>query len=359
MAVIIPTNGITTTMISQTIGEGSNDVGTLCSSSKINKWARYKPVRFNSVLPLPETTLSMLQYGLSPGQNTPSEYNFTTTSPYFVYLKPRGKGGMYNEPYRMSDFLNPGSTVDGTNKNLPGYNHNAECFIVDDTIEKRLTFSKIFELQSSASGGTHGGKLHMDRILNTSSNVEIAANFIYSSITWESYVGMFFYNITTGAKWYNAYKVKWSELASSSLSWSDFIPTNVVSSIVGYGREWPEHFYLTGDQMSINNGDVIHSYYCCVPLQFYNNLGQPDQWRTNSQSETYWEDLFNSEEVIYFMTPGLNTIQVVSPSETCGHGIINMNKFDFTNNSHLSLYNNLPATSLIENQLSITLERTV
>jgi hypothetical protein len=39
----IPQSGITTTLVGQTIGLGSNDVGTLCTSTKINPWSRYKP----------------------------------------------------------------------------------------------------------------------------------------------------------------------------------------------------------------------------------------------------------------------------------------------------------------------------
>jgi hypothetical protein len=39
----IPQSGITTTLVGQTIGLGSNDVGTLCKSIKINPWSRYKP----------------------------------------------------------------------------------------------------------------------------------------------------------------------------------------------------------------------------------------------------------------------------------------------------------------------------
>ena len=41
---------ISTSLVAQTIGEGSNDVGTLCKSAKINMYSRYKPVAFPSVV---------------------------------------------------------------------------------------------------------------------------------------------------------------------------------------------------------------------------------------------------------------------------------------------------------------------
>ncbi len=34
---MLQTTGITTTLVGQTLGLASNDIGTLCSSSKINK----------------------------------------------------------------------------------------------------------------------------------------------------------------------------------------------------------------------------------------------------------------------------------------------------------------------------------
>ena len=38
------TTNISTTLVGNTIGLASNDVGTLCSAPSINKWSKYKPV---------------------------------------------------------------------------------------------------------------------------------------------------------------------------------------------------------------------------------------------------------------------------------------------------------------------------
>ena len=338
----LPNTKISVPDVRDELGAATNDVGRLCIHPNINMWSKWKPVRYNSVTPLSTQTLGMLEYGLAPnGTNTPSESSFSVTSSHFTYRKPRGGG--YTEPYRLTDFTN--------------YNKNAQCFIKDNSVGNTLSFNKIFELQSSSAGDTSAGKLYMNKILNTGPNVEITADFLNSSITWESYVGIFFYNVTTGLKFYSVYKVKWSELASSNLSWTDFFPTNVSSTIEGGGVRWPEHFFLVGDQMPINNGDVIHTYYCCVPLQFYNSLGQPVQWRTNAQSLTYWKDMFDDNQVMYFITEGLQSIQVVAPTANNGHGVININKFDFMNGNHLRLYNRQAESNLIGNELIVNISR--
>ena len=53
------TTNISTSLVAQTIGEGSNDVGTLCKSTKINMWSKRKPVRDERIsIPLLEVGLS-------------------------------------------------------------------------------------------------------------------------------------------------------------------------------------------------------------------------------------------------------------------------------------------------------------
>ena len=125
----LPNDKITTTLVANTLGASSRDVGTLCTHTAINKWSKWKPVRFGTVAGLTQQELEMVEYGIKAGNNTPSSSYFTPTSPYFIYNKPRGSA--YNEPYRLGDFRN--------------YNHDAQCFIKEDT-KNRLTFNKIFEL---------------------------------------------------------------------------------------------------------------------------------------------------------------------------------------------------------------------
>ena len=101
------TTNISTTLVGQTIGVASRDVGTLCSSSLINKWSKYKPVRYNTLSPITDVQLKEVNYGLDVSSNT----NLDTPTEW-TYLKPSGG---YAQPYRLGDFR--------------GYNHQARPFL--------------------------------------------------------------------------------------------------------------------------------------------------------------------------------------------------------------------------------------
>ena len=118
-------NGILTQPISvydiaNCIGVASTDVGTLCTAkSKINIWAKYKPVRYNSIKALTEDQRKQCAYGILDVQ----EYDFTQQSVLdqaFENALNRVYSWQYEIPeggveslYRMLDF--------------DGYNHNAVC----------------------------------------------------------------------------------------------------------------------------------------------------------------------------------------------------------------------------------------
>ena len=109
------TTGITTSIVSQEIGLSSNDVGELCQGiklgsglpSKINKWSKYKPVRYDSVAPDRSGTWWKATDG-NCGINIP---NYTTMAAMFAalragtlmwkYLPPLGIVG---QPCRLADF---------------------------------------------------------------------------------------------------------------------------------------------------------------------------------------------------------------------------------------------------------------
>ena len=95
------TTNITTTLVGNTIGMASNNVGALCSSSLINKWSKHKPVRYNTLSGLDDSDFQITNFGIKLGDHlysTPIE----AASISAVYEKPRG--GEYNEPYRLGDF---------------------------------------------------------------------------------------------------------------------------------------------------------------------------------------------------------------------------------------------------------------
>ena len=90
----LPNTNITTTLVGQTIGSGSRDVGTLCTHPNINKWSKWKPVQLDKTEGLTESDLISVACGLSRNPQTQA----------ISYWKPRG--GMNNEYYRLGDFRN-------------------------------------------------------------------------------------------------------------------------------------------------------------------------------------------------------------------------------------------------------------
>lgn len=96
--------------ISQAVGYSSLDLGTLISSSSssINKWAKYKPVRCNNWGIISAQERAVANYGLSiPGAGYGSIAGSNgmianLASADWTYLRPRG--GSNNEPFRMLDF---------------------------------------------------------------------------------------------------------------------------------------------------------------------------------------------------------------------------------------------------------------
>ena len=100
------TTSITTTLVGQTIGVASRDVGTLCSSSLINKWSKYKPVIYPTIATAGITNwwkavdgncgLSIPEYS-----NIDSLVTSITNGVTWNYNKPTGGA---SSPYRLGDF---------------------------------------------------------------------------------------------------------------------------------------------------------------------------------------------------------------------------------------------------------------
>lgn len=120
---------VTTTDLATVLQTSSHDVGTLCSHANINKWAKYKPVRYATTTKLTEVQLKSTNYGLTAWSmssiinNVNKTFSSSTsnstiwgTPGEWSYSKPTGGS---SSPYRMGDFLN------ATNIQQPGYNRNA------------------------------------------------------------------------------------------------------------------------------------------------------------------------------------------------------------------------------------------
>lgn len=107
----LPNTNISTTLVGDTIGSGSRDVGTLCTHPNINKWSKWKPIRMkNKVTGI--TTADIR--GESAGLVLPTQTSETLLMAAYrannlqewVYNKPRGNDVNPVEPFRIGDFRN-------------------------------------------------------------------------------------------------------------------------------------------------------------------------------------------------------------------------------------------------------------
>lgn len=95
----LPSDKITTTLVGDTIGSGSRDVGTLCTHPNINKWSKNKPISYNKLTGLISADKLGADYGLVP---PPTQTNYTPVySQNWIYNRPTGG---VNSPYRLGDF---------------------------------------------------------------------------------------------------------------------------------------------------------------------------------------------------------------------------------------------------------------
>lgn len=95
------------------LGSSSNDLGSLCQSAYINKWAKYKPVIVSQLLTTKDNWFKAdaNTYGFNiPSFSSPTAVlqAYENGTHHWTYMKP--SGGM-SSPFRLTDFN--------------GYNHNA------------------------------------------------------------------------------------------------------------------------------------------------------------------------------------------------------------------------------------------
>lgn len=104
---------ITISDIRGLLGVSSYDLGTLCSSNKVNMWSKHKPFRYHALFIADtqrENILVQQKYGLNmPVFRATSNAcvldmanGIVDGSALWGYLAPRGKA--YNEPFRIEDF---------------------------------------------------------------------------------------------------------------------------------------------------------------------------------------------------------------------------------------------------------------
>ena len=101
------------------------DLADLCTHENINMWAKYKPFRSSimffrqdgdSTKSDRDDEMRRQNYGIQPPDPRLSANIVSCINDVWTYLRPRGKNYNYNEPYRLSDFIN--------------YSHNDKPFAV-------------------------------------------------------------------------------------------------------------------------------------------------------------------------------------------------------------------------------------
>ena len=111
----LPLTGISVSLVRDTIGAGSNDVGTLCKHTNINKWSKYKPVQHSKRVGLVDADFKSVRSGMnipsvmahpSSGYVPIMDYYRNNPNFEFTYNKPRGVNATYgwDEPFRLGDF---------------------------------------------------------------------------------------------------------------------------------------------------------------------------------------------------------------------------------------------------------------
>ena len=95
--------GITTTVVKNALEESTNNVGGLCSSTKINHWSKWKPISLKADT-LTYALLKANNFGITViTANTPSNLLTQVQGNGLGYIYNNPQGGA-NSPYRLGDF---------------------------------------------------------------------------------------------------------------------------------------------------------------------------------------------------------------------------------------------------------------
>ena len=105
----LPNTNISVAMVRDELGAATNDVGRLCIHPNINKWSKWKSVRYNSLVPITQAQLEAVGFGIKmPIYSNVQAYVDGLTLrpnvlPIWEYEKPAGGT---TSPYRLTDFTN-------------------------------------------------------------------------------------------------------------------------------------------------------------------------------------------------------------------------------------------------------------
>lgn len=103
----LPNIGITSTMVKTALSAASHKWSVLCTHPNINKWSKWKPVRFDKEEGLTVANLASVNYGIQVNNYSGIDAvkaAYMSEVDVWTYLLPRG--GQAGEPYRKGDFRN-------------------------------------------------------------------------------------------------------------------------------------------------------------------------------------------------------------------------------------------------------------
>ena len=159
----LPNDKISTTLVANTLGTSSRDVANLCTHQAINKWSKYKPVRFNKVSGLTEAEFKQSNYGFNIISNTANVFNNS-----WGYVKPVGGN---SSPYRIGDFR--------------GYEHNEQppIYLAEDYLSQKWNVFADSNPTLIATPTLRTGGVAYNGVVNNRLNVEDLK--ISNTGTWE------------------------------------------------------------------------------------------------------------------------------------------------------------------------------
>lgn len=181
--------------VKSALGESSNDLATLCKSSNINKWAKYKPISIGKPFNITEKDRANCRYGLdfttnslltdmfrrgsSFSINTYSLTDISNNTSEWIYSRPRGGSG---SPYRLGDFVNNETYTDGyRSKTQPPLGGFSSGVIGLDSYKTRTISTSAGKTDSSTLNITLEGT----SLLYTSFKCRWAGSDLYSQ-SWQA-----------------------------------------------------------------------------------------------------------------------------------------------------------------------------
>lgn len=303
--------------IPQTLGIGSTDLGTQCTSSNVNMWTDRHPVVYSSIAPLSEEQFKSVHYGFeNVAIIQPTFSNLTTKAIY--YRQPvSGTNTWY---YRASDFN--------------GYNHNAKP-IFQFTFPTNISpdSAVIINISGLIFESSTSGQLSIDKIIGNGKKNQLGVA-IFSRSRQKGYYKIFGRTITGGKLplFLVDDSLDWEGKLSKDIAICLFISDNTYSNERLKWREAPEYnmnFYPGISNTRRNN----------VPAMKYYNLSQfPIQGylqysvvgsitpRVNDNSDSYYNYQFTIHDKA---SAGLATLKTYS---------VSMETIDYNGNFRVDQY---------------------